>query len=127
MYLGLDGWIDDDIALVRPWGFDPAAITVPVSIWHGAADTRIPQAHTDWLLAHVPTATGHQHPGGHDLGDAATRQILHWLTVTSAEDLRRVAERSDPDQVLDRIDRRGGGRVGLAQAAEDLAEERAER
>ena len=26
----VDGWIDDVIALSRPWGFDPAAIAVPV-------------------------------------------------------------------------------------------------
>jgi hypothetical protein len=31
------------------------------------------------------------------------------------------------DEVLDRVDRRSGGRVGLRQAAEDLNEERARR
>jgi plasmid stability protein len=41
-----------------------------------------------------------------------------------AGELRRLAERPGLDEVLDRIDRREGGRVGLAQAAEDLAEER---
>ena len=44
----------------------------------------------------------------------------------SAE-LRRLAERPAIDDVLDRIDRRRGGRVGLRQAADDLAEERARR
>jgi hypothetical protein len=83
MYLGLDGWIDDDIALTRPWGFDPAAIAVPVAIWHGAADTRIPRSHTDWLLATVPTAEAHEHPGGHDPAEPATRDILAWLAATS--------------------------------------------
>jgi hypothetical protein len=41
-----------------------------------------------------------------------------------AGELRRLAERPGLDEVLDRIDRRGGGRVGLAQAVEDLAQER---
>jgi plasmid stability protein len=42
-----------------------------------------------------------------------------------AGELRRLAERPSLEEVLDRIDRREGGRVGLAQAVEDLAEERA--
>jgi hypothetical protein len=41
-----------------------------------------------------------------------------------AGELRRLAERPAIDDVLDRIDRRRGGRVGLAQAAEDLRQER---
>ncbi len=42
-----------------------------------------------------------------------------------AAELRRLAERPSVDEVLDRIDRRSGGRVGLRQAADDLAEDRA--
>ena len=39
-------------------------------------------------------------------------------------ELRRLAERPTIDEVLDRIDRRGGGRVGLDQAVADLSEDR---
>jgi antitoxin FitA len=42
-------------------------------------------------------------------------------------ELRRLAERPAVDEVLDRIERRRGGRVGLAQAANDLAEVRERR
>jgi hypothetical protein len=42
-----------------------------------------------------------------------------------AGELRRLAERPSIEEVLDRIDRRRGGRVGLRQAVDDLAEERA--
>lgn len=42
-----------------------------------------------------------------------------------AAELRRLAERPSLDEVLDRIDRRRGGRVGFHQAVEDLAEDRA--
>jgi len=42
-----------------------------------------------------------------------------------AGELRRLAERPGIGEVLDRIDRRRGGRVGLRQAAEDLAQDRA--
>lgn len=41
-----------------------------------------------------------------------------------AGELRRIAERPSVDELLDRIDRRRGGRVGLAQAAEDLRDDR---
>ena len=44
-----------------------------------------------------------------------------------AAELRRLAERPSVDEVLDRIERRHGGRVGLRQAADDLSEGRAER
>ena len=39
-------------------------------------------------------------------------------------ELRRLAERPTIDEVLDRIDRRRGGRVGFDQAVADLAEDR---
>ena len=44
-----------------------------------------------------------------------------------AGELRRLVERPTIDELLDRVDRRRGGSVGLAQAAEDLREERARR
>jgi len=54
-------------------------IAVPVSVWHGAHDTRIPRAHTGWLLASLPAAQGHEYPGGHEPGGADYRRILTWL------------------------------------------------
>jgi len=41
-----------------------------------------------------------------------------------AGELKRLAERPSMAEVLDRIERRRGGRVGLGQAVEDLAEQR---
>lgn len=32
------GWIDDALAFYSPWGFEPAAVTTPVLLWHGASD-----------------------------------------------------------------------------------------
>ena len=42
-------------------------------------------------------------------------------------ELSRLAQRPSLDELLDRIERRHGGRVGLAQAVEDLVEERGRR
>jgi antitoxin FitA len=44
-----------------------------------------------------------------------------------SSELTRIAERPSLAEVLDRIDRRSGGEVGLARAAKDVAEERGQR
>jgi pimeloyl-ACP methyl ester carboxylesterase len=56
---GVDGWLDDDLAFARPWGFSLAEISVPTMIWQGSADLMVPVAHGQWLASRLPAATAH--------------------------------------------------------------------
>jgi pimeloyl-ACP methyl ester carboxylesterase len=74
-----DGWVDDLLAVARPWGFDPRTVTVPVGIWHGRHDTRVSPAHTDWLVNAIPTAHRYIHDAGHTPSARLHREMLSWL------------------------------------------------
>ena len=76
---GVDGWVDDDLAFVRPWGFDVASIRVPVYLTYGREDTLVPQAHGDWLAAHISGATVVVKDAGHLGDDAFVEGEMAWL------------------------------------------------
>jgi pimeloyl-ACP methyl ester carboxylesterase len=61
---GSDGWLDDELSWVKPWGFDVSAIRVPTSLWQGTEDALL--RHGEWLAAHIPGVVTHIEQGdGH--------------------------------------------------------------
>lgn len=77
---GVDGWIDDCIALTRPWGFNLTEVTAPISIWYGADDVLASPAHHEYLANNIVGATLHELDGGHLLTEADLAAIYGWLT-----------------------------------------------
>ena len=57
---GVWGWLDDDLAFMRDWGFDLAALGGQhLAVWQGRHDRMVPFEHGRWLADNVPGAQGH--------------------------------------------------------------------
>ena len=86
---GIAGWLDDDLAFVRDWGFSLDQVTIPVSVWFGDQDAMVPRAHGEWLAAQIAQAQAHPLPGeGHlTLVHARIGEILHDLVQIASEAL----------------------------------------
>lgn len=60
-----------------PWGFDPASLRIPVTLYHGRADLLIPLAHGRRLASAIPTCTGcAEAAGGHFFYSRAVGEIM---------------------------------------------------
>jgi pimeloyl-ACP methyl ester carboxylesterase len=77
--------IDDDLAYVRPWGFDPARIAVPVLVLHGTQDRVVPAAHGAWLAQRCSTAELRLFPdAGHVSVLRGVAAALEWVRALDA-------------------------------------------
>ncbi len=82
MQQGSEGFLEDTLAAVRPWGFRPDAIRVPVLLMHGADDKMVPRAHGEWLAAHCPAAEWRAVPdAGHITVLDSAPEALSWLAA----------------------------------------------
>jgi pimeloyl-ACP methyl ester carboxylesterase len=80
---GVEGWVDDNLAYVSPWGFDLGDIHQPVSIWHGDQDLMVPISDSEACVAAIPHAeftvvpdTGHP-----SLIFRHTEPVMDWLAA----------------------------------------------
>ena len=79
---GVGGWVDDDLAFLKPWGFDVGAVSVPVLIRYGLTDVLVPPQHGEWLAANVPGCIVEVEASAGHLGDDPEEQIAsdaRWL------------------------------------------------
>jgi len=76
---GVDGWVDDMLAFVRPWGFEVGDIRVPVLLSYGRADTLVPAAHGEWLASSIPDAVAEVSDAGHLGADETVESHMAWL------------------------------------------------
>jgi pimeloyl-ACP methyl ester carboxylesterase len=77
---GNEGYLEDTLAAVRPWGFGLDAIRVPALIMHGAKDKMVPCAHGEWLVARCPAAESRIVPdAGHITVLDSAPEALSWL------------------------------------------------
>jgi pimeloyl-ACP methyl ester carboxylesterase len=77
---GPAGQVDDDLALVAPWGFDAGQITTPVLFLHGGQDRIAPSSHGTWLASHVRSAELWLRPAdGHISVLDSAALAMNWL------------------------------------------------
>ncbi|WP_161882374.1 alpha/beta fold hydrolase [Deinococcus alpinitundrae] len=73
--------IDDDLAYVAAWGFDPARITSPLLLLHGEQDRIVPSSHSRWLADRCGSAELRLFPDdGHLSVLRGAEAALAWLS-----------------------------------------------
>ena len=73
------GMVEDYRAWMRPWGFAPEDLTVPVDVWGGSDDELVPTHWPPALARRIPGATLNIRTGGHFMAHLHYREIFDTL------------------------------------------------
>ena len=77
---GAEGWFEDDLISVRPWGFAPEDVRAEVWLLHGELDRLVPVSHGRHLASRLPRCRGQFLPqDGHVSPLTRLPEILDWL------------------------------------------------
>jgi pimeloyl-ACP methyl ester carboxylesterase len=80
---GVDGWVDDDLALVDGWAFDAATIRGHALLLHGRRDGIVPIAHSRWLSGRIARAELRETDDGHLSIGLRIPEVHAWLLERS--------------------------------------------
>lgn len=81
------GAVDDELAQLANWGFEPDAIVAPTAIFFDPDESVLPAQHPRWLADHIPNSTlvvaptlGHGHAGEDRTADL--KRMYEWLSTS---------------------------------------------
>jgi pimeloyl-ACP methyl ester carboxylesterase len=81
---GGEGWFEDDVQLVSPWGFDLADVRCEVQLWHAEADGMVPIADGRYLAGRLQRCDPHLVAGdqeGHGTLIRHLPEMCRWLAL----------------------------------------------
>jgi pimeloyl-ACP methyl ester carboxylesterase len=78
---GSRGWIDDDLAFTKPWGFGLEQIEKEVGLWQGELDVLAPRSHGEYVASKLPNATFQLIPEAGHMDYDQWPAVFDWLVA----------------------------------------------